>query len=241
MDFWQSLAVLGRRWWVVVPGLLITAVVAVVAFNSITPTYQAHGTVVFYAPGKLQLPEPNADPASAVRSNPFLGFDGSVGVTSEIVARSVVAPSVIRSITSRGASRSFTVEPDLNARGPILQLTATAPTRAGSVAILDRGIAAMNGALAQQQTAVGASKDTWVQMATVRADRTPTLVTSGRAKTVAAIVVLGVALSIAAAFALDAILRARRRTVDEGLRTIAVSPPPVAPTRSLQQEPTRAS
>jgi len=209
--------------------------------NNTAPTYEARGTVVFYAPGKLQLPEPNADPASAVRSNPFSEFDGSVGVTSEVVARAVVAPSVIREITGRRTGAALTVEPDINARGPILQLSATAPTRAGAVATLDRAIVAMNAALERQQTAVGASKETWIRMATVRADRTPTAVTANRAKTVAAIVVLGVALSIAAAFALDAILRARRRSAEDGLRTIAVTPPAVTPTRTLQHEPTRAS
>lgn len=209
MDFWDALAVLRRRWWIVVPGLALTVVASVLVFQSIAPTYRSQGTVVFYAPGKLQLTDPNL-PAS--RSNPFLGFDGSVTVTSEIVSRAVTSPTAISAVTNGVPGGALTVEPDINARGPILQLSADARQQTNAVTVLDRGISAVRTTLDAQQQSVGAEKDTWVQMAVLRADRSATPVSGSRWRAAISVLVLGIGAAIALSFVVDAIARARQRS-----------------------------
>lgn len=224
MDFWHSLGILARRWYIVVPGIVLTTVLSIALYTNTAPTYRANGTVVFYAPGKLTLPVATADdPApTAQRSNPFLGFDGSIGVTSEIVSRAVVAPAAINAITGKRSATSFTVEPDINARGPIIQLTADAPTGPDAVATLNRGIAQVTTTLDQQQAAVGAPKDTWVRVAVLRADRSASAVAGNRIKSAGAVFVLGIALSITAAFLVDALMRAGRKRGTDGLQPVPV-------------------
>lgn len=208
MDFWDALAVLRRRWWIVVPGILLTMIGSILLFQSIAPTYRSQGTVVFYAPGKLQLADPNLP---ATRSNPFLGFDGSVAVTSEIVARAVTAPTAIDEVTSGVPGGVLTVEPDINARGPILQLSADARERANAVTVLDRGIATIRATLNAQQQSVGAEQDTWVKVAVLRADRTAAPVSGSRWRAAISVLVLGIGGAIALAFLVDAVWRARQR------------------------------
>ena len=227
MDFWHSLGILARRWYIVVPGIALSIILAAALYTSTAPTYRAHGTVVFYAPGKLALPAatPNNQTPEPVMSNPFLGFDGSVTVTSEIVSRAVVAPSVANAITGSKPATAFAVEQDINARGPIMQLTADAPTSTDAVATLNRGIAAMRSTLDQQQTSVGAAKETWVRLAVLRADRSATAVSANRMKSSGAVLVLGIALSIAAAFLVDALSRARRQRVLDSLQPVRATVP----------------
>ncbi|MFZ4516484.1 MAG: hypothetical protein ACOYN3_09270 [Acidimicrobiia bacterium] len=231
MDFWDSLAVLSRRWWIVVLGIVVTVAVALIVFGAISPTYRADGTVVFYAPGKLQLADPNAAPQ---RANPFLGFDGSVTVTSEITARAATAPNVMQTVTGVSPGSSFTAEPDISARGPILQLSASAPTRVAAVDTLGRGIATMNQTLNDQQQAVGASQDTWVRMAVLRSDKAATPVSGSRWRAALGIVLVGIGCTLMAAFGVDALARARARRREP-------RPSPVMAPARVAGQPTRAS
>lgn len=93
MDFWNSLKVLARRWYIVAVGLLITLGGAFGVNAVIAPSYTAVGSLVLAVPPNL--------PERASSANPYLAY-GNLAVAARVVASGMNQPSVVREQADQG-------------------------------------------------------------------------------------------------------------------------------------------
>ena len=117
MDFWNSLKVLARRWYVVVAGLVLTLVGGLGVNSLIAPSYTAVGSLVLAVPPNL--------PERAASSNPYLAY-GNLAVAAKVVASGMNQPSVVRDQRSKGATGDFVVDLDPERSSPIITVNSTA-------------------------------------------------------------------------------------------------------------------
>lgn len=118
MDLLDSLRALLRRWPVTVALLVATIAATSAAFMAIPWQYESKATVVFLSSRKGAQP---------VGGNPWLAFDGSLTITAEVIARGMSDERTMQRLKDAGNTAEFTVGLAQDSRGPLLDITATAP------------------------------------------------------------------------------------------------------------------
>lgn len=105
---------LGRRWYVLIAGLLLTAGLAYGAYSTTPPEYSARGLVLFLPP---------ADSLKA-GGNPFLNLSG-LEQPASIVVGYFASTTAREDITSRAPRADFDVAIDSSTRGPVIAVEVT--------------------------------------------------------------------------------------------------------------------
>ncbi|MEO3807827.1 hypothetical protein ABGB17_02355 [Sphaerisporangium sp. B11E5] len=118
MDLLDSLRALARRWPVTVALLVATVAATFGAYLAIPWQYESKATVVFLSSRKGAQP---------VGGNPWLAFDGSLTITAEVIARGMSDERTMQKLKEQGNTAEFTVGLAQDSRGPLLDITATAP------------------------------------------------------------------------------------------------------------------
>ncbi|MCZ9336497.1 chain length determinant protein, partial [Streptomyces sp. TRM76130] len=122
MDLAEIVRVMRRRWYVLLPGLLLTAGLLAVVAVLVPVSYQSQSTVLL-----LNSAKATAD----YDGNPFLSTQTSLTGMADSLARSLTSDDSLRELESRGAEGTFETKLADNAQGPLLWLTVTG-TDAGS-------------------------------------------------------------------------------------------------------------
>ena len=123
MDLFTTIRILLRRWFVVVPALLVTAGAAYYAMQAVAPAYEATGAVVLLGPATAGAPvagEPNPAPV-----NPYLEFGGALETTGEIVSRTLMSEATVSKLAKKGATAAYEVGTGSEGGSPIINLIAT--------------------------------------------------------------------------------------------------------------------
>jgi len=86
MDLWTALTVIVRRWYVVVPAIILAVLVALFATSRLAPVYTASGSVLFTSSSEVYVSPDNPDePERVEQVNPFEGFSPSLQTTAALV------------------------------------------------------------------------------------------------------------------------------------------------------------
>jgi hypothetical protein len=225
------LRVLRRRWYVTVAGLLATVMAAYFVLGVLPSQYQAKQSVVLLpaaaSPTKqaaASTPQAAAATANQGDPNPYRGFDSSISVTAEVMSASVTQPSVVKRLVAQGASSSFGATVDQQSGGPVLQITASSDKPAVAKRTVALVTQELRNELANRQRAVGAPSDSWITISDVTAPGAPQQMIKGKIRILIALGVLGVAGTVAAALAFDALARAR-----SGRKQTSRDDPPESP------------
>ncbi len=210
MTFLRTLV---RRWKVTVPGVALTLLLVAGAFATVKPQYRAEGTLVLLGP-KTQ---PNAEQPGGppLARNPLLDL-GGLSVVTEVMTQRMTDEAVVRRLVGEGASPEFEVQQNLETRSPLLVVIADAKTPAKAERTLDvvfQGIADELLEIQRQDGAVGA--DQLIRASTLRKDAQASARQGSRTRAVAAAMVIGVLLTLAAVFGLEGIARARAARAEE--------------------------
>jgi hypothetical protein len=189
MDLLTALKILIRQWPVVLAGFLLTIVGVIQVGNMVDPTYEAKGTVVLLSPSA---------------SNPFLEFPGGLEVTADALVVRLQSPVGGEQMEAAGATAAFSLE---RTNGPIVDVTAEGATEEEATGTVDVVVNGMKAALAEYQT--GAAPD---QLITVEVLTEPTAKAKlgSRIRAQAATGAIGLAATVAAGLAVDAVRRQLR-------------------------------
>ena len=136
----QSLAVLVRRWYLVLSGILFTAVLCWGAVQVVPPSYDAQGSMVL-------MPPPAA---VGDEGNPYLQL-GGMSEALDVLVRQASAPAVRDRVLEDYPSATYTIEPDRSTSGSIVVVQATAETEAESLTVLDRALETLPAVLTRMQ------------------------------------------------------------------------------------------
>jgi len=203
VGLWASLGVLVRRWWLVLSGLVLTAIAAGTILLVFPVTYSAQGSLLF------NLPEtPTTATGTEAIANPVFGSRSYVG---DLVVTMMSAPEAGAEVAANGGTGTFTL---VLGRGDavLVSLTATGDTAEEALATWNAAAKEADVSLQRLQQAKGASAD---ELVTITPLTTPTEATKdsgSRIRAAAALLVLGVAATILFTYAVESYSRYRKST-----------------------------
>jgi hypothetical protein len=207
VDFWDITKLLVRRWMILVPMLVLSGVLAVLAMNRVEPDYIATAYVQLVPPivGETKPGETTAD-----QRNPWIGLGLQTIGNAAIVT--VTDVSVADKLHAAGYSDSYTVT--MGDRSPLItfEIVGKSPNQAKQTAeqLVDR----FNNSVSSLQTSYGVRQADWI---TTRRLDLGTNVKESNSKVKRALVAVagaGVLLTIATTVGVDAWLRRRQRRRD---------------------------
>ncbi|NEC88812.1 chain length determinant protein [Streptomyces sp. SID12501] len=199
MDLAEIFRVTRRRWYVLLPGLLLTAGLVAAVVMLVPVTYQSQSTVQLLNSPKATV---------AYGGNPFLSTQTSLTGMADSLARNLNSDGSVRELKSRGATGTFEAKIADNAQGPLMWLTVTGTDRAAVLAS-DRILTAYaTDRLEQFQEQQSVDPKAMIQMMTIVVPQPPVAQTKTRLEYMIMAGGMGLVLSLIAVFYVEA----RRRT-----------------------------
>ncbi|MEU2052214.1 chain length determinant protein [Streptomyces bungoensis] len=218
MDLAEIFRVMRRRWYVLLPGLLLTAALTVAAALMVPVTYQSQSTVVLLNSQKATV---------AYDGNPFLSTQTSLTGMADSLARNLNSDVSLRELKSRGATGTFEAKLADNAQGPLMWLTVTGTDKAAVLAS-DRILTAYaKERLDQFQKQQSVAPKAMIRMTTIVPPQNPVAQTKTRLEYLVMAGVLGLVVSLVAVFYVEA--RRRPRTLATQASPAETAPPVTVP------------
>jgi hypothetical protein len=209
MDFWKTMGVLLRRWYVSVPIFVVSLVLGGGVFLVVPTTYESTGTIVLTAPPAGAVTQLN--PANATGpGNPLLDFEGSLTITTQLLIQSLSSPTVQNEIAAQGGSSTYQAG-DGNTGGPFVVIIADAKSKTLAERTVTLALQYASNELNQRQKALQAPPSTFINTQVVVEATPATTKLSNKLKGGGVALALGLVLSLATAFAVDSAGANRKR------------------------------
>ncbi|MFB6612117.1 hypothetical protein ACFCVO_17470 [Agromyces sp. NPDC056379] len=200
------LRALGRRWYVLIVGLIATAWLGYVAVDMTPPEYTARGLV-------LLLPSQDV---VGQGGNPFLAM-GDLGLPASILAAYFQSSSVQAEVAEVSPDAKYSVAIEASTRGPLMSIDVTDMSADGALTTLDYLAAAIPSNLARLQQEVGAPPESTVTSMPLTMDSEATEHTDGTVRILIVAVAVGLLATVTLTFTIDRLIlrRAQRRGGDD--------------------------
>ncbi|MEE4544755.1 chain length determinant protein [Streptomyces sp. V4-01] len=209
MDLAEIVRIMRRRWYVLLPGLLLTVALTAGAYVKVPVTYKSQSTVVLLNSQKATV---------AFNGNPFLSTQLSLNGMADSLARNLNSDAAIAHLRSEGVSCPTEAKIADNALGPLMWLTATGSDK-DAVLSADRLLTSYAAVrLRQFQDDQAVTSQAMIRMATIVPPQNPVAQNKTRYEYLVLAALMGIVVSMVATFYVDARLRApggrgtRRRT-----------------------------
>ncbi|WP_078096379.1 O-antigen ligase family protein [Streptomyces sp. fd1-xmd] len=203
MSIRELVAVLRRRWYVIVPAIVLSLLAALHLYRSVPVAYQSQSSVALLdSSAAAKLP-----PAFG---NPISNAGGALVVTADVLIRTLSGADAARELHSLGVSDPYTVGFAANTSGPLLTMTVTGTDR--EKVLEETNI--LTGFAGEQLNALQAAAKVqpayMVQTAPVVLPQTPVPQLKSRYQQVLAVLIVGVGSGFTLSFVADALSAARR-------------------------------
>jgi len=196
---------LGRRWYVVLIGLVLTGVAAGLVYSEVQPTYQRNASLLLM-PAASSVPE---------GENPYL-YLGGLGPASDVLVNTMASQTVRESLLDGHPSADVAVRRLATSSGPLLSVTATGSTDSEVAEVFDRALTGVQSNLGSLQTQADVPAVQRITLIPLSTDEASTVIQKSRLEAVAATAAAGFALTLLVAGFVDGLLlsRARRRRLN---------------------------
>ncbi len=209
MNFADTLRGLARRWYLVIPGLVLATVLAIGTFATVEPGYERTAT-------QLLLPGEGTIPTGA--TNPFL-FLGGLTQSADVLVRSLNSEEAAGEVVKDYPGTEIAVSKDPSTSGPIILITVTAKSNADAAGALNDILTRSSSILDRLQIEQNVRAVDRIRISTLTHDQSSTLqqrnrlgATAGVGAGVAVLTVLGASL-------VDGLSRRALRGVRKGGRS----------------------
>lgn len=216
MDFWQTLTVLLRRWYVAGPAFVASLVLAALAASFTPPTYESGSVLALTSPLTGGTTPVAADRPRAL-TNPLLGFDQSLSQTAALLIQEAKSPAVASSLGVRPGSgveyvvNNGTSNPELLQSGPFIFITGRGSTAEDARSITDRVASSVVDTLATRQEELAAPPSTRITVQTVVGTTAPERLTGRPARVAVTSLALALLTSLMAVYAVESIATRSRQ------------------------------
>ncbi|TQJ91675.1 Wzz/FepE/Etk N-terminal domain-containing protein [Streptomyces sp. SLBN-31] len=200
MDLAEIFRVLRRRWYVLLPGLLLTAALIVGVVVLVPVSYQSQSTVVLLNSQKATV---------AYDGNPFLSTQTSLTGMADSLARNLNSDDSLRDLKARGATGTFEAKLADNAQGPLLWLTVTGTDKAAVLSSDKILTAYAEERLDQFQKQQSVAPKAMIRMTTIVSPQNPVAQTKTRLEYLIMAGAVGLVVTLVAAFYMEARKRPR--------------------------------
>ena len=202
MDLLSFLGVLARRWFVVLPLLLLAGGLAAATWVTSTPTYQTTATVLLRFPVGVDQ--------ELVGRNPYLGY-GNLFVPGKVVTDVVNSPAYAARLRASGVEGTYLTGVDTTTQAPIIAIRSEDTSEAGTTATTLAVIESLKQVLRARQEAAGAPEESWATLEVVEPPGAPTALNTSRLRAAGGALAVGGMLAVGAALLLEARSRRGRR------------------------------
>lgn len=238
MDFWSTVQVVFRRWYVALPAFLLSILLAFAVYSSVKKVYVSGSVLVLTQPltGALQ-PADQSKPRDLM--NPLLNFDRGLSTSAAILIQALSTPEIASELgVPPGGDTWFEVSngstnPELLITGPFIFITGNSNTQQGAKDIVQKVEARAQVELANRQKEVQAPASTYITAVEVVAPTTGEAAGGSRIRSAAAAGALSIIGSLAAVFGTESIIQARNRrrerVAGSSGESGAAGPPPGEP------------
>ncbi|MCG5220669.1 hypothetical protein [Streptosporangium sp. KLBMP 9127] len=249
MDFWGTVLVLFRRWYVAVPAFLLALGGVAAIYTSVPLTYVSRSVLVLtIPPSGGTLPLDKEAPNWPV--NPLLNFNDGLSMSASIVIQALgTAETAAELGAPAGSETTYKVtngstNPELLMSGPFVFIEGEARTAEQARDIVTRVAAQAQKELTRRQRMVGAPVKTYIAITRLMPPTTPEAKRGSKLRAAAAAVGIGFIMSLGSAFAFESVVngrRARRRgpstappaSLEPGTAAASLPTPAAAPTSPL--------
>ncbi|MGB3375154.1 MAG: hypothetical protein WBA87_08455 [Microbacterium sp.] len=197
---------LGRRWYVTVVGVLLTAGLTVGAFAVTPPEYNARALIML-------LPSQSA---VGEGGNPFLTLGGLEQPAGILVAYFSSAPARAQ-VEAQSPTAEYTVAIDDSTRGPVIAIDVTDTTQKSALDILSFIADSIPSELERLQDEVDAPAKAVITSMPLTVDNKAEMSSANMIRMMIAALVVGLVTTLIVAFAVDGLIL-RRRLRREGIR-----------------------
>jgi capsular polysaccharide biosynthesis protein len=200
-------AVIKRRWYLALIGILVTLGLCAVAFVAFPAQYQAKAVVLLLPPASASV----SGTESAAGQNPYVSL-GLVDGLNDVLAQAMTDSATGSDLLSAGLNGSYTVANDPATSGPLILITGTAKTSSTAVAIANHIVALVPQTLLRLQQAAGVVDTKNNVTSTVLNPPSKTVkVRKNQERAIIAAGVVGIVLTLLITAAADKVLLGRRR------------------------------
>ncbi|WP_434446160.1 hypothetical protein [Lentzea sp. E54] len=241
MDFWGTVRVLRRRWYIALPAVLLTGVLALSVYITVPTRYESSGVLVLTSPAAGGRYSEKTKPEDVVKVNPLLQFDGSLTTTAQILTQVLGDPKTAEELAGKGSTATYTANTG-PVGGPLLFVSTEADSAESAEGLVGKVLEKTVNELAAQQKALNAPEQTFITAQILVQPTTASAKIGGKVRYVGAATVVLLLLTIASTFAADSImLRAKRRKdkeakeSDPALSEKDTTPHPTPPVRPQPQ------
>ncbi|MEV6677892.1 O-antigen ligase family protein [Streptomyces erythrochromogenes] len=204
MSIRELVAVLRRRWYVIVPAVVLSLLAALHLYRSVPVAYQSQSSVALLDSSAASKLPPSF-------GNPISNAGGALVVTADVLIRTLSGADSARELHSLGVTDPYTVGFAANTSGPLLTLTVTGTDR--EKVLEETNI--LTGFAGEQLNALQAAAKVqpayMVQTAPVVLPQTPVPQLKSRYQQVLGVLIVGVGSGFTLSFVADALAAARRR------------------------------
>jgi hypothetical protein len=222
MDFWGTVRVLRRRWYIAVPAVLLTGVLALYVYITVPTRYESSGVLVLTSPAAGGKYSGNTKPEDVVKVNPLLQFDGSLTTTAQILTQVLGDPKTAEELAGKGSTATYTANTG-PVGGPLLFVSTEADSAESAEGLVGKVLEKTVNELAAQQKALNAPEQTFITAQILVKPTTASAKIGGKVRYVGAATVVLLLLTLASTFAADSMLLKIKRRKD---RESGAAPPP---------------
>lgn len=241
MDFWKTLQVMVRRWYITVPMFLAALGVTATIFITYPTYYDSEGLVILTVPtGGSQVA---SDPGENAYANPLLAFDEGLKITSTFLIQTLNTPEVAETLLVDPESDDSISVSNGEMEGPFIAVKATSPSPERARQMVERAIRrARIDLLRHQRTLAPSIPATYIVMTPIIEPTTPIGQSNLKLRAAGAALAVGLAACLLAVYGTESYVNHRRRR-RAALATAAPSPVPPAPEpgRTSEEWPTAPS
>jgi capsular polysaccharide biosynthesis protein len=198
LDLWTAIKIVVRRWFVVLPLVLISLAVAFRVSAAVEPTYTATGSTLFVSPAQGG-------------NNPFTNFNNAVNIMAKAIVEIAGGDEFQRSVREDGAQASYSV--DVGADAPLLRVTATSDEPEKVLETIALVLESVDNELAATQQETGAPPSTFITTTVLDQPLRARQESGDRTRAFVGVLAIGVAAAVSSAFLLESFLAGRREAL----------------------------
>jgi hypothetical protein len=205
VDLLEVVRAAGRRWYVLVAGLILTGGLVIAVLRFIPLTYDVQSSVLLLPP--RQTASVNGPVTDG--GNPFLNL-GGLDVVAGVLSKSVTDSASVESIVPKGSHAEYTVEPDPSVSGSVIAVTASDRSPAGAFKTLDSVLALTTSRLKALQEEVNATGGSQVRLMVITDNTVAQPNTAALVRTLIVVIAAGLVITALLAISIDALVRRRK-------------------------------
>jgi hypothetical protein len=222
MDFRATVRVVIRRWYVVLPVLLIALAGVAAMYRSAPVQFQSNAVLLLHSPatGGTQY----ANGFQPDKTNPLLNSGRGLDLAGTVLIQAMQTTSFTNLIavpddnSTTYSVNNGTDNPELVTNGPFVFITVTSSSPQAAQDLVRRAVAAARSELGRRQAMLGAPPSTFVEMTEIIPASDPAPLRGGGLRAAAAALALGMLLALSSAFACESLVHAREVRRREAVR-----------------------